>query len=80
MTILVVYMSEPKIPPTNQSVDAKRIQIGDKWIDYVGAAPTAVEVETFLIPRTVRLDAEELYDILASKGILTSTDRLRPKN
>lgn len=81
--IIATYSQEPSWPAERQNVDAQRIQIGSVWVDYVsanGAAPSQADLDSyFQEPLAKPIDAEELYDMLESKGLLSAPDRPRPK-
>ena len=57
------------------------IQMGDIWVEYSGPLPTAADLDAHLhpLPQVTPLDAEELYDILVDKGVISEGDRPRPK-
>lgn len=50
MTILVVYSEEPDFPPTDQQPDAKRSEVGEFWVDYLGPKPSIADIDSFLNP------------------------------
>lgn len=47
-TLRVIYEAEPDFPPSAQHPDAVRYQVGEFWIDAVGAPPTAGELDKAL--------------------------------
>ncbi len=47
-TVRVVYDQEPTFPATDQHPDAARYQVGGRWVDAIGGAPTETEVTAFL--------------------------------
>ena len=77
--IVGLYSKLPSFPAERQNIDAVRIQINEWWVDYIGAPPTATDIDDFLTRPPQPLSAEEIYDMLESKGLLTATDRPRPK-
>lgn len=49
-TIRCVYESEPNFPATDQHPSAVRYTVSGKFVDAIGGAPTAQEVQDFLNP------------------------------
>ena len=69
-------------PPSGAPEEGRAlIQMGDTWVEYSGAPPTANDLDAHLHPPepVAPLEAEELYDILVTKGVVSAGDRPRPK-
>ena len=78
----MIHRTRPGGPPSSAPEAGRSlIQMGDIFVEYSGTAPTAAELDAHLHPpaQVVPLDAEELYDMLTTKDVVSAGDRPRPK-
>jgi hypothetical protein len=68
-TIRVIYEAEPDFPPTQHHPDAMRYQVGEYWVDAVGAAATQVEKELEGLARVLYRERREKREEIARIAI-----------
>lgn len=69
--IRCVYSEEPKFPATDQHPDAIRYQVGGKWVDAIGGAPTQADIDAVLNPSTA-LKTTPVDEIIADPAQLAA--------
>lgn len=78
----MIHRTRQGSPPSSAPEPGREIvQMGDIWVEYSGAVPTNADLVAHLNPPSpiAPLSAEELYDILVNKGVVSAGDRPRPK-
>jgi hypothetical protein len=68
MTIRSIYQQEPSFPASDQHPEAIRYQVGNLWVDAVGAEPTQADIDAILSPDPALIDQATLNAALAAEG------------
>ena len=79
----MIHRTRQAGPPSSAPEAGRSLaQVGDIFVEYSGTLPSAADLDAHLHPPApvAPLNAEDLYDMLVTKGVVSAGDRPRPRN